>query len=88
MSYAANKRWRKKNPEKWLEWKNRYYNQFTVGAIHSNKRWTHEEEQLVLNHEISDRTISSKISRTVGAIQVKRSELKNKNVPVGGLIIK
>lgn len=55
--------------------KNRYYGK-TSSAPNSRKRWTDEEVQLVLRHEITDTELSKKIGRSVMAIQVKRIIVK------------
>lgn len=41
-----------------------------------NRRWTKEEEQLVLKHEITDFELSKQICRSMASIQNKRERLK------------
>lgn len=40
------------------------------------REWTKEELRMVQSHEISDRELSEKIDRSVGAIQTARHRLK------------
>lgn len=55
--------------------KKRYY---AKTAIYAPRRWTYEEEMMVLEHSITDTELSSKIGRSVGSIQKRRSILKKK----------
>ena len=50
----------------------RYYNKT---AKYGRRNWTNEEDELVLLHEIPDMELSRKISRSVEAIQIRRSRL-------------
>jgi len=54
----------------------RYYNK--TSFIYENREWTPEEERQVILHEISDTELSSKIRRSVCAIQKRRCMLKKK----------
>lgn len=53
----------------------RYYKQ-TQNAPNSKMRWTEEEIDIVMAHEIPDREISKQLGRSVLAIQVCRSKHK------------
>lgn len=55
---------------------NKRYYQKT--AKYPKRAWTPEEEELVLEHDLTDNELSSKISRSVKAIQVRRAVLKKK----------
>lgn len=50
--------------------------QITQGNI--PRPWTAEEDKQVLAHEISDRKLAKKISRSAEAIQIRRCRLKKK----------
>jgi len=71
--YERNKRWRKKNPEKWLATKNRYYRKFQ-DVPNKNQRWTVEDIDFVVDNadRLPDRVISRLIGRSLGAIQTMR----------------
>lgn len=53
----------------------KYYEK-TKNSKNSRKRWTCEEEKLVLEHSILDRELSEKIGRSMKAIIMKRVKLK------------
>lgn len=57
----------------------KYYARSKPGRNH-RRGWSHTEEQLVLNSELSDHDLALKIGRTVRAIQVKRTHLRRRNV--------
>lgn len=69
-----------KDLEKWRKTKRlqqkRYYDKHAKVAINSRERYTEEEIEMILNHEISDVELSKKIGRSVKAIQIKRCKLK------------
>ena len=46
-------------------------------AFNNYKKWTIEEDEIILKHEIPDSEISQVIGRTVSAIMVRRSKLKH-----------
>ena len=70
-----------KNIEKWRETchkqRLKYYRK-TAHAENKNKRWTAEEIEIVMNHEVSDHKISKIIGRSVEAIQLKRCKENKK----------
>lgn len=55
------------------EQKRRYYGKT---AFMPRKKWTTEEELMVLEHKIPDSELSELINHSVGSIQTKRSLLK------------
>ena len=58
----------------------RYY-QKTQGAINSGQRWSDEETELVMKHEMTDTEISKAIGRSVQAIQLRRyNQMKKEKV--------
>ena len=87
MSNPYSKKWRRKNPEKWCAQKARNYDKGGVGAINSHKKWEQFDDQLILDHHVTDRTIAIIIKRTVRAIQKRRCLLKKGIVATGGLKI-
>ena len=64
-----------KNIDKWRETchkqRLKYYRK-TACAKNKSKRWTAEEVEIVMNHEVSDHKISEIIGRSVEAIQQRR----------------
>lgn len=48
-------------------------------AKYERRIWTDEEDKRVLAHDISDRQLSSEIRRSVQAIQIRRTRLKNED---------
>lgn len=66
--------------EKYLEInrkiKERYRNRTNSKRWHRRK-WSDEEIELILLHDIPDRELSEILKRSVTAIQVKRAKLKN-----------
>lgn len=74
--YAQNKLWRKRNAATWQAGKQRYYRQFEAAAYNRYQSWTVEELELIMDKKYSDRDIAAKIGRSVKAIQVKRTRLK------------
>lgn len=68
-----------KDLDKWRKSKNRqrkrYYDK-TSNAANKGERWTQQEIDLVLKHEITDMELSRLIGRTVASIQSLRCKLK------------
>lgn len=52
----------------------RYYQK--TANLYEKRRWTPEEDVVVIEHNIPDSHLSKKIKRSVEAIQVRRSKLK------------
>ncbi len=75
--YEINKKWRKNHPEIWGKGKQRYYNQFNNNNAQRREKWTAGDINLIIEKETSDRNLSKLLGRSVLAIQVKRSSLKN-----------
>lgn len=61
------------------EQKRRYRNKYK-NASNSNKRYTPEEDRLILSHKICDSELAKKIGRSVGSIQLRRHRLKHVGV--------
>ena len=80
MSYTHNKRWRHKGTERVREIrraeKKRYRDR--TGSGKGRRSWSKAEDQLILtqDHEMTDRELAPIISRSVCAIQVRRSKIK------------
>lgn len=55
--------------------KRRYYGKTQKGG--ARRRWTKEEDAIVLEHAFTDTEISGMIGRSVCSIQVRRSRLVN-----------
>lgn len=54
-------------------------NQKLQRSIHAYKKtisWTTEQEELILEHKMTDHELSEKIGHSVKAIQIKRCRLK------------
>ena len=66
--YELNKRWRLKHPETRYAGKQRYYDK-TKDAVNSRSRYTEEEKEMILDHEIPDSQLAEKLGRSVKAIQ-------------------
>ena len=68
---------RYKDPKKFLKTRNaqrqRYYSKT---AVYEPSYWTPEQDQLVLEHAITDTELSAKIGHSVSAIQNRRCKLK------------
>ena len=75
MSYAATKKWRIKNPEKFHAQKIRYYKKSEKTAIASCQRWTISDINKILTKIFGDAALALLLGRSVKAIQVKRSAL-------------
>ena len=68
----------KNDPEfrqKRYESKKKQY-QLTQGRAKTSQRYTEEELEMILAHEIPDEELAKKLGRSVMAIQVKRAKLK------------
>lgn len=52
------------------------YRMKTGSGIYLKRSYTKEEDDLILEHAISDRELSVKLKRSVLAIQIRRSRLK------------
>lgn len=57
---------------------NRKYYQATSNARNSYKKWTQEEDRIVLEHTIPDREISKLLGRSMKAIAQRRHNLIRK----------
>ena len=74
--YKLNKGWRKRNKIAWNYWKYKYYKKHSRGATRGYRRWSLEEEDLVLKHSILDVLLARRLKRTLKAIHVRRAYLK------------
>ena len=74
--YEYIKAWRKRHPDKWNEEKKKYYSQFS-NAPNDHERYSDDEFKMILEHNIPDRELSKQIGRSVRAIQIMRSRLKD-----------
>lgn len=54
------------------------YRERTGSGKFEKREWTQHEINMVLAHDIPDRELSEKISRSVSAIQIMRSKLRKK----------
>lgn len=76
--------YRKKNYADIEKWRNtvttynRKYYQSTSYARNSYKKWTQEEDRIVLEHTIPDREISKLLGRSMKAIIQRRHNLTRK----------
>ena len=75
------KAWRKKNPERWNELKNKNYASSRKFAHHARQRYINEKEDRLILGEFGgiDRELGKLIHRSVRAIQSRRSVLKKKH---------
>ena len=72
--------WIKNNQEKSYEYEKKYYNK-TTNAKNRYLKWSKEEDNLVIKHNIPDRELSKILGRSMKAINVRRAKLKRrKNV--------
>lgn len=77
MSYATNKKWRQKYPEKRRKATRLYYKKLSTGSSRHKSKWMKEEEKIILSPlKPTDRILSKLFKRSVNAIQVHRSKLK------------
>lgn len=49
-------------------------------ATKSGKAWTQEEENFIMTSKLTDREIAAKINRSVQAIQVRRSRIRQRQL--------
>lgn len=82
MSYASNKDWRIRNPEKWYAGKIMYYKKHRnnpQNSVNSHCRWMEAEINVIIDpFRKSDSFLAKYLGRSVQSIQVKRSFLKLK----------
>lgn len=69
------KRYREKHPEYYYAEKRKYYRK-TAFNVNYKQRFSDEEIDMIINHEIPDSELSKKIGRSVQSIQIKRSRLR------------
>ncbi|HDQ22383.1 MAG TPA: hypothetical protein ENN28_00215 [Candidatus Uhrbacteria bacterium] len=83
--YAYNKRWRSRYPNLRHKQKKRYYRKHNYSQAANVKRWSEKEEKLILSPKRpGDVELAKQLSRSVQAIQIKRSRLKKqKNLKEG-----
>lgn len=86
-SYEYNKRWRYKHPEK-RRHQNAWYYGKTAYAPNSNKRFTKEEIEMIISHNVPDSELAEKLERSVRSIQIARSRYKKKGTTVAKLYVK
>jgi hypothetical protein len=69
-----------RNQEKRLEWANRNrrqnYRRGRFGPKYIRRLYTSEEDELILDHNVTDRSLAKKLKRNVQSIQVRRCRLK------------
>lgn len=86
MSYENRKRWKRRNPQKVQEAKQRNYKQTAVGNFNEGRWFDQHDDLLVLNSSCSDRELHSIIGRSVQSIQIRRSKLKRRLAATGGVL--
>ena len=57
----------------------KYYGK-TADSENSHKRWTDEEIEIIMRHEVPDHVISAAIGRSVESIQIKRCNENKKRL--------
>lgn len=72
--YKHNKNWRHTHPEGWNAQKKAYYARAKGDDVNGKRKWTQEEIDLIMRHDISDRELTKTLGRSMQAIQVKRSK--------------
>lgn len=85
INYEYHKKWRKKNPDKRNAERKRNYRRTQFANRNQGQRYDQDHDWLILNSPFTDRELHKIIGRSVQAIQIRRSRLKQKLVPVGGL---
>lgn len=68
-----------KDMERYRETKQNYYRRYyktTENARNKRKRWSGDEDKLIIEHSITDRELSEIIGRSMKAILVRRTRLK------------
>lgn len=63
--------------ETWQKQKKRYYAKTRAVASRAYAKWSREERDLLLIHDIPDRELSKLLGRSMFAIQIQRHKLKN-----------
>lgn len=80
MAYEHNKRWRHKGTERVRELRRAEKKRYRARTWSGKKRrsWTPREDEMILDQDLglTDRELAPVISRSVCAIQVRRSRLK------------
>lgn len=72
--YMANKKWRLSHPSmRYAQTKRNRHK--TINALNSYKKWTSEDENIIMTSRLTDTEISKLINRSVQAIQGKRHKL-------------
>ncbi len=72
-NYEANRKWRAGNPEARQAQNDRRYEKTMTGE---RRRWTPEEDLMILSTEVSDMALAKLLKRGERAIHVRRSKLK------------
>jgi hypothetical protein len=77
VSYADNKRWRKRNPKKRYLQEIRYYQRSNQNPPSSRDRWTGSDMTIIIaSNRPCDRVLARKLGRSMQAIQVKRCRVR------------
>ncbi len=71
-------KWKKKHPAEVNEQKKKNYAQTRSNAVNKRNRWTLKEIDEILTSPLTDRELSTKLGRSVQAIQLKRTKCKRK----------
>lgn len=69
--YKYNKKYKETHPNARYEERKRYYNK-TAFSENGYSRWSFDEIELVMKHEMTDSELSAKLGRSVAAIQHMR----------------
>ncbi len=72
-----------KDLDKWRKARKRQkrrYRERTNSNLYNRRIWTIKEMNLILEHSMTDRELSELLKRSVGAIQVQRSRIKNERI--------
>lgn len=68
-----------RDPEKYRQYKNRTFRKYYgKTAIYPSHRYTDDEDELILKHEMTDHELSNLIGHSVKSIQIRRHRLKEK----------
>lgn len=62
----------------------RYYERYNFGDGVSKRRYSPEDDEVIMLHEETDRKIAEKLGRSVRSIQIRRSRLKSGIIPYNG----
>ena len=76
-AYQYNRDWRYNHPDIRYQGKKRYYDK-TRNAPNQRARWSLEEIEMVLKHEIPDSELSIRLGRGVQAIQAARHRFRDR----------